>query len=436
MLYNDILDQKEKIAIVGLGYVGMPLAIEFSKYVDVIGFDIDENKIENYLNGIDVTKEVGDENLKRSKVDFTSDESKLKEAKFYIVAVPTPINEDNSPNLKLIIDASKIIGRNMTKGSIIVYESTVYPGITEDICAKVLEEASGLKYMSDFKVGYSPERINPGDKINRLSNIVKIVSGCDKETLEEIANTYEIIIKAGVYKANNIKIAEAAKVIENTQRDINIAFMNELSMIFEKMDIDTKLVLEACKTKWNFIDFKPGLVGGNCIGVDPYYLVYKAKEVGVDATLISQGRKINDSMGYYVAMNIIKQLIDADKKIKQCKVGIFGITFKENCPDCSYTKVVDIINTLKEYSINVKAFDNCADENYVKTKYNISLSKIEEMKDFDAIVFAVCHDEFRNLFTLENIKNMYSEGTMVLIDVKAIFSKEEAEKMGYLYWRL
>lgn len=315
-LYKDILSGNEKISVVGLGYVGIPLAVEFARHASVIGFDINKEKIKLYEKGIDPTEEIGDEEVKNTTVKFTSNEEDLKDAKFHIVAVPTPINQDKTPDLKPVIGATEAIARNLAKGSIIVYESTVYPGTTEEICIPILEEISGLKYMEDFKVGYSPERINPGDKVNRLTTIMKIVSGCDEETLEEVANIYSIVVEAGVYRAESIKVAEAAKVIENSQRDINIAFMNEIAMVFNEMDIDTKAVLEAAGTKWNFLKFTPGLVGGHCIGVDPYYFIYKAEELGYHSQIISAGRRINDGMAEFIVSNTVKEMIKADRKVK------------------------------------------------------------------------------------------------------------------------
>jgi len=456
-LYESIKQKKEKISVIGLGYVGMPLAIAFAKKAEVIGFDINKEKVKQYLKGIDMTNEVGNEALKNTTASFTWEEKHLQEAKFHIVAVPTPINPDKSPNLKLVIEASKILGRNLTKGSIVVYESTVYPGVTEDICVPILEENSGLKCGIDFKVGYSPERINPGDKVHRLETIVKVVSAMDDESLEEIANIYEMVVEAGIYKAESIKVAEAAKVIENSQRDINIAFMNELSIIFNKLGIDTKAVLEAAGTKWNFLKFTPGLVGGHCIGVDPYYLTYKAEQIGYHSQIILAGRKINDDMGKYVAENVVKNMIKADKPIKGSTVVIFGITFKENCPDVRNTKVVDIVKELKEYGINVKIVDPIADETDLWNTYGIKLCNPENIKDVDAVIFAVPHEEFKNI-KLDDIKKLYNKkwnghfygkdevaaslesenenGKYVLIDVKGMFNRKEAENNGFLYWRL
>lgn len=432
-LYESIKSNKEKISVIGLGYVGIPLAVEFSKHCDVIGFDINKEKINQYLNGIDPTQEVGDENLKDCKVLFTSDEENIKKAKFHIVAVPTPINQDKTPNLKPIIGASEVVARNLTKGSIVVYESTVYPGTTEEICVPILEKISGLKYKRDFKIGYSPERINPGDKVNRLTSIVKIVSGCDEETLDTVAKVYEMIIQVGVYRAESIKVAEAAKVIENSQRDINIAFMNELAMVFDKMNIDTVEVLKAAQTKWNFLNFKPGLVGGHCIGVDPYYFIYKAQELGYHSQIILSGRQINDEMGKYIGQNTIKKLVLADKKVKGAKVGIMGITFKENCPDIRNTKVIDIINELREYGVDVLVYDPIANKDDVKSEYNIDLVSYENLQKLDAVLIAVEHEEFKNL-NIKDIKNMQNKKNPIIIDIKGIFDKDKIT--GCMYYRL
>lgn len=442
-LYQKIKDKKENLSVIGLGYVGMPLAIAFANKVNVIGFDVNKEKIELYKQGIDVTNEVGNKALKETTALMTSDETKLKEAKFHIIAVPTPINDDKTPDLRPIIGASRVLGRNLTKGSIVVYESTVYPGVTEEVCIPILEEESNLKCGVDFKVGYSPERINPGDKLHRLENITKVVSGMDEESLENIASIYELIIDAGVHRAESIKVAEAAKVIENSQRDINIAFVNELAMIFNKMEIDTKAVLEASGTKWNFLKFYPGLVGGHCIGVDPYYLTHKAEQIGYHSQVILSGRRINDGMGKYVGESTVKNLIKANKQVKGAKVAILGMTFKEDCPDVRNSKVIDIINELKEYGINVFVADPIADENEVKREYGIELTKFENIKNMDAVIVAVGHKEYIEL-TLESIKKLYeekhyslnSEDKLVLVDVKGIFDRKEAQLKNYLYWRL
>lgn len=437
-LYEDILNKQEKISLVGLGYVGMPIAVAFSRQVNVIGFDVNEHKIDLYKKGIDPTNEVGNETIAKCAVEFTSDETKLREAKFHIVAVPTPVNSDHTPDLSPVEGASHVVGRNLTKGSIVVYESTVYPGVTEDICVPILEQESGLKCGVDFKIGYSPERINPGDKVHRLETIVKIVSGMDAETLEEVANIYSLVAKAGVHRAESIKVAEAAKVIENSQRDINIAFMNELSIIFNKMGIDTKSVLEAAGTKWNFLKFQPGLVGGHCIGVDPYYLTYKAEELGYHSQIILSGRRINDDMGKYVVESLVKKLIMADIPIKNAKIAILGFTFKENCPDTRNTKVIDIVHELAEYGIKPVIVDPAADAEEAKRLYGLEFDSMDAVKNMDAVILAVQHDEFKNL-TMKEIDSFYpagSEKKKVLVDIKGILDRKEFENAGYVYWRL
>jgi UDP-N-acetyl-D-galactosamine dehydrogenase len=437
-LYSKITKKESKIALVGLGYVGMPIAVEFAKHVNVIGFDINKAKIEAYKNGIDPTQEVGDEAIKASKVEWTSDETKLREAKFIIVAVPTPVNADTTPDLTPVIGSSEIVGRNLTKGSIVVYESTVYPGVTEETCLPILERESGLKCGVDFKIGYSPERINPGDKVHRLTTIKKIVSGMDPESLEEIAKVYEIVVAAGVHRAPSIKVAEAAKVIENSQRDINIAFMNELSIIFNKMGIDTLEVLEAAGTKWNFLPFRPGLVGGHCIGIDPYYLTYRAEQFGYHSQIILSGRRINDDMGKYVAEQAVKQLIAADKSIRNAKVGCLGITFKEDCPDARNSKVDDILKELREYGINPIVCDPVADAPDAKRFYGVDLVPLSEFRDLDCLIIAVAHKEFRDL-TDEDIGRMFkgeSNERKVIVDVKGVRDKNVLKSQGYRYWRL
>src|SRR5690554_2458082 len=423
-LFSKIVNGKEKIAVIGLGYVGMPIAIAFAKKADVIGFDINEEKIKLYKSGVDPTYEVGDEAIKQTTAFFTSDETRLREAKFHIVAVPTPINSDKTPDLTPVEGASTIVGRNLTKGSIVVYESTVYPGVTEDVCIPILEIESGLKCGIDFKVGYSPERINPGDIVHRLENIVKIVSGTDTEALEEIAKVYELIVEAGVYKAGSIKVAEAAKVVENSQRDINIAFMNELSMVFDRMGIDTKEVIEAMNTKWNALGFYPGLVGGHCIGVDPYYFIYQAEKLGYHSQIILSGRKINDGMGEFVADATIKQLILAGKTVNKAKVAILGITFKENCPDTRNTRVVDVIKRLNEYDIYPIVSDPLAEKSEVMDEYNIGLIDFSEINNVDCLIFAVAHDQYKKL-SFEQVDELFTkDGTdKVLIDVKSIFDR-------------
>ncbi|MGN0347081.1 MAG: nucleotide sugar dehydrogenase [Lachnospiraceae bacterium] len=437
-LYEKIISGKEKIALVGLGYVGMPIAVAFARKVQVIGFDLNEEKINLYKSGVDPTKEVGDDIIRATKVMFTSREEDLRQARFHIVAVPTPVNADHTPDLSPVEGASRILGRNLQKGSVVVFESTVYPGVTEDICVPILEKESGLKCGVDFKIGYSPERINPGDKVHRLETITKIVSGMDEETLDTVAKVYELVVEAGVYRAESIKVAEAAKVIENSQRDINIAFMNELSIIFNRMGIDTKAVLEAAGTKWNFLKFYPGLVGGHCIGVDPYYLTYKAEELGYHSQIILSGRRINDDMGKYVAESLVKNLIKADCNVKNANVGILGFTFKENCPDTRNTKIIDIYNELNEYGITPIVVDPVADAAEAKRLYGIEFQTIDKMRDMDAVIIAVSHEPFLSL-TPEIIDGFYPDKSCkkVLLDLKGILNRKAYDaREDYLYWRL
>ena len=436
-LYEDIVNGKEKLSLVGLGYVGMPIAVAFARKIKVVGFDLNAAKIDLYKSGVDHTNEVGDDVIKNTTVEFTADPTKLREAKFHIVAVPTPVNDDHTPDLTPVEGASRILGQNLTKGSIVVFESTVYPGVTEDICVPILEKESGLKCGVDFKIGYSPERINPGDKVHRLETITKIVSGMDEETLNEVAHIYELVVEAGVYRAESIKVAEAAKVIENSQRDINIAFMNELSIIFNKMGIDTKSVLSAAGTKWNFLKFQPGLVGGHCIGVDPYYLTYKAEQLGYHSQIILSGRRINDDMGKYVAENLVKNLIKADIPVKSAKVAILGFTFKENCPDTRNTKVIDIYKELQEYGITPMVVDPAADAAEAKRLYGITFNTMEDIKEMDAVIIAVSHKQFLTL-DKEKISSLYSKAhaKKVLVDIKGIFDRKEYSTEDYIYWRL
>ena len=434
-LYQELLNKQTKLSLVGLGYVGMPIAVAFAKKINVVGYDLNAAKIDLYKSGIDPTKEVGDEAIKNTTVEFTADASKLREAKFHIVAVPTPVYDDHMPDLTPVEGASRILGQNLTKGSIIVFESTVYPGVTEEVCVPILEKESGLKCGVDFKVGYSPERINPGDKVHRLETIKKIVSGMDEETLDVVAKVYELVVAAGVHRAPSTKVAEAAKVIENSQRDINIAFMNELSIIFNKLGIDTKSVLEAAGTKWNFLKFYPGLVGGHCIGVDPYYLTYKAEIMGYHSQVILAGRRINDDMGKYVAENVVKNLIKSEKPVKNAKVAILGFTFKENCPDTRNSKVFDIVKELREYGIDPAIADPTADAAEAKHLYGVEFTDISKIKDMDAVVLAVAHDAFAK-FTMADMDKFYGKGQKVLVDVKGLFDRNAYEKAGYNYWRL
>ena len=434
-LYEELLSHKEKLSLVGLGYVGMPIAVAFAKKVDVVGFDLNQEKVALYQRGIDPTREVGDEAIRATTVAFTADERELRKAKFHIVAVPTPVNEDHTPDLSPVEGASRILGRNLAKGSVVVFESTVYPGVTEEVCVPILEKESGLRCGDGFKIGYSPERINPGDKVHRLETIKKIVSGMDEEALEIIARVYELVVDAGVHRAESIKVAEAAKVIENSQRDINIAFMNELSIIFNKMGIDTKAVLEAAGTKWNFLKFYPGLVGGHCIGVDPYYLTYKAEMLGYHSQVILSGRRINDGMGKYVAENIVKKLIAAGKAVKGARVAILGFAFKENCPDTRNTKVIDIVRELLEYGIEPVVADPEADAKEAGRLYGVTFSDLADVAGMDAVVLAVAHEKFRGL-DQAGMNQFYREGKKILFDLKGLLERKEYEEAGYSYWRL
>lgn len=439
-LYEKLLLREEKLALVGLGYVGMPIAVAFAaKGLDVIGFDLNREKIELYRSGVDPTMEVGDDVIMRCDLEFTSEEEKLQEAKFIIVAVPTPINMDHTPNLAPVIGASEIIGRNLQKGSIVVYESTVYPGVTEDVCLPILERESGLKCGVDFKIGYSPERINPGDKVHRLENIHKIVSGMDTESLEEIQKVYDLVIEVGTFPVSSIKTAEAIKVVENSQRDINIAFMNELAIVFDRMGIDTNEVVDGMNTKWNALGFRPGLVGGHCIGVDPYYFTYEAEKLGYHSQIILNGRMVNDGMGRFVADAAIKEMILAGKSPKQSKVVILGLTFKENCPDTRNSKVNDVILRLKEYGIQPMVVDPWANKEDALREYGVVLAEPEEAKNADCVIVAVAHKEFRAL-SLQEIKEMFSQNLLdeekVLIDVKGLYPISDLKASGMRYWRL
>lgn len=438
-LYDSIIKKEEKVSLVGLGYVGMPIAVAFAdKGVDVIGFDLNKAKIELYKTGVDPTNEVGDDAIKNTTVYFTSDEKDLQKAKFHIVAVPTPVNTDHTPDLTPVIGASEIVGRNLTKGSYVVFESTVYPGCTEDVCVPILEKESGLKCGVDFKVGYSPERINPGDKVHRLENITKIVSGCDEEALQTIKAVYDIVIEVGTYPVSNLRTAEAVKVVENSQRDINIAFMNELAMAFDKMDIDTNEVVDGMNTKWNALGFRPGLVGGHCIGVDPYYFTYQAEKLGYHSQIILNGRIVNDSMGKFVADAAIKNMIAVGQAPKNSKVVILGLTFKENCPDTRNSKVDDIIKRFAEYEITPVVVDPWASERDAMHEYGVTLTKLEDVKDADCVIVAVAHNEFRTM-SLDEIKKLFKncdDAEKVLLDVKGLYSIRDLKDSGMKYWRL
>lgn len=436
-LYDKLVDKAESLALVGLGYVGMPIAVAFArKGLNVIGFDLNKEKIELYKNGIDPTKEVGDEVITQTTVQFTADEKELQKAKFIIVAVPTPVNTDHTPDLTPVIGASEIVGRNLTPGSIVVYESTVYPGCTEDVCIPILEKQSDLKCGVDFKVGYSPERINPGDKVHRLENIHKIVSGIDEESLREIKAVYDLVIEVGTHPVSNLRTAEAVKVVENSQRDINIAFMNELAMVFDKMGIDTNEVVDGMNTKWNALGFRPGLVGGHCIGVDPYYFTYEAEKLGYHSQIILNGRIVNDSMGAYVADAAIKKMIEAGQAPKKSKVVILGLTFKENCPDCRNSKVADIIKRLDEYGIAPEVVDPWADPKAAKHEYGVDLMNLEDVHDADCVIVAVAHNEFKEM-GLSGVMKLFVENEQkVLIDVKGLYSIQDLSTVNVLWWRL
>lgn len=435
-LYEEIVNKQKKIAVIGLGYVGLPIAVAFARKTEVIGFDVSQSKIEAYRSGIDATGDVGNDVLKATTAYFTSDERKLGEASFYIVAVPTPVQGGNVPDLKYLQGASQTVGRNLAKGSIVVFESTVYPGVTEEICVPILEAESGLTCGVDFKIGYSPERINPGDKVHRLENITKIVSGMDEETLDIVARTYGLIIEAGVYRAESIKVAEAAKVIENAQRDINIAFMNELSMLFNNMGINTKAVLQAAGTKWNFLPFTPGLVGGHCIGIDPYYLTYKAEDTGYHSKIILAGRHINDGMGKYVAQQIIKKLVKQKENINTAKIGFLGLSYKENSTDIRNTKVTDIIHELEEYGMTTLVADPNVDKHQVHAEYGIELTELDDLQGLNVVVVAVPHSQFAQMGVKDFDKLFDTGRRKLIIDIKGMYDKREFERNGYDYWSL
>ena len=438
MLYEKLLRGEESLSVVGLGYVGMPLAVAFAKHVRVIGFDLNQHKVQQYLDGIDPTLEVGDEAIRETAVAFTCDPARLREARFHIVAVPTPINQDKTPDLTPVIGASRIVGRHLEKGSIVVYESTVYPGVTEDVCIPILEEESGLKCGVDFKVGYSPERINPGDKVHRLENIRKIVSGMDAESLEEIRRVYDLVIEVGTFPVSSIKTAEAVKVVENSQRDINIAFMNELAMIFDRMGIDTAEVVDGMNTKWNALGFRPGLVGGHCIGVDPYYFTYEAEKLGYHSQIILAGRQINDGMGSFVADAAVKQLVLAGKAPRHARVAVLGLTFKEDCPDIRNSKVIDILEQLGAYGIQPQVCDPLADAEEVRRVYGLELTPFEALQELDCVILAVAHQAYRAL-TLEQLAALYADlpaEEKVIIDIKSILDRKELDAAGFRYWRL
>lgn len=438
-LYEKLLRKEALLSVIGLGYAGLPLAIAFSKKLRVTGYDSNPGKIEVYRLGIDPTGEVGNEAVKNSAVNFSENPASLRAASFHIVAVPTPVRRDHTPDLSPIENASRTLGKHLTKGSVVVYESTVYPGVTEGVCVELLEAESGLRCGRDFFVGYSPERINPGDRVHRLENIVKIVSGMDSDTLETIAAVYSLVIDAGVYRAPSIKVAEAAKVIENSQRDVNIAFMNELSMMFHRMEIDTEEVLKAAGTKWNFLPFRPGLVGGHCIGVDPHYLTYRAETLGYHSAIIAAGRRVNDDMGKFIVNHTIKKLIRRSLNVRGggTNVAILGLTFKENCPDIRNTKVMDIYHELTEYGIVPVIADPVADAEEAKAVYGVTLSAIDDISGMDAVIVAVAHSEFSCL-SVARLAQFFdpAHSSKILIDVKGIFDKDEMIAAGFDYWRL
>ena len=437
-IYNELISSQAKLALVGLGYVGMPIAVEFAKHVPVIGFDINEKRVNEYKNGIDATREVGPA-IKDTSVEFTSDATKLSEARFIIVAVPTPVNDDTTPDLRPVEGASRTVGTNLRPGTIVCFESTVYPGVTEDICVPIIEEESGLKCGVDWKIAYSPERINPGDSVHTLTGIKKIVSGMDEGTCREVKKVYDIVIKAGTYPVSDIKTAEAVKVVENSQRDINIAFMNEVAMICDKMGIDTDEVIAGMNTKWNALGFRPGLVGGHCIGVDPYYLTNAAEKLGYHSRIILNGRKVNDGMGAFVAEAAVRQMIEVGMAPKKAVVVILGITFKENCPDTRNSKVVDIIRHLEKFEIGCTVCDPWADADVAEREYGVRLVPFGELPKADCVIVAVGHNEFRSMSTMQ-LKGLFRDSLpdaeKVLIDVKSLYRRDELDASGMRYWRL
>ena len=434
--FNDLVEKKQKLAVIGLGYVGMPIAVQFAKKIDVIGFDVNTAKIQQYKNGHDVTEEVGDDEIKKTTMIFTDRESDLKDVNFYIVAVPTPINLDKTPTLNPVVGASEVVGRNIKKGSIVVFESTVYPGVTEDVCIPIIERISGLKAGSDWWIGYSPERINPADKIHRLWNIKKIVSGMTDEICDEIAKVYELVVEVGVHKVSSIKTAEAIKVVENSQRDINIAFMNELAMVFDRMGIDTKEVVEGMNTKWNALGFTPGLVGGHCIGVDPYYFTYQAEKLGYHSQIILAGRKVNDDMGHFIATAAVKEIIKAKIDTSKVKVLILGATFKENCPDIRNSKVFDIVDGLKEFGITPLVYDDNANPNEITQEYGVEPICDLNNQVFDCVIVAVGHESFKNIDIESLFDSTKPNSSKIILDIKSILNKKLYIDKGYNFWRL
>ena len=430
-IYQKLIDRETSLAVIGLGYVGLPIALEFAKKINVIGFDISQERIDLMKNKIDPSNELISNDFENCSIKFTSDLTVLKEASFFIIAVPTPIDDANLPDLKPLLAATRTISKVLKKGDYVVYESTVYPGCTEEDCIPILEEESGLRFKEDFKVGYSPERINPGDKVHTLQNVIKVVSGCCEESLQEIALTYELVVKAGVHRAPTIKVAEAAKIIENTQRDVNIALINELSIIFNKLKINTFDVLEAAGTKWNFLKFSPGLVGGHCIGVDPYYLTHKAQQAGYHSRVITSGRYVNDSMGFYIAKQTVKKVIAQGKYIQEARALIMGATFKEDVSDIRNTKVIDIVTELKSYQMAVDIVDPHASSEEMEREYGVSLIK-QPLTNYDAIIVAVNHQEYLTL-NEDYFKSLFKDGKGVFIDVKGIY---QSKIKDLEYWSL
>tara|TARA_B110000046_G_scaffold48929_1_gene54393 strand:- start:244 stop:1545 length:1302 start_codon:yes stop_codon:yes gene_type:complete len=430
-LYERIIKKEAKIGVIGLGYVGLPIALAFAKKVSVVGFDINEARVQLMQNGKDPSEELETSDFKNSDITFTANLEDLKQVEFFIVAVPTPIDDHNKPDLRPLIGSSTTVGKSLSKGNYVVYESTVYPGCTEEDCIPILEEQSGLKYIQDFKVGYSPERINPGDKEHTITKILKVVSGCDDESLDIISKVYEIIVEPGVHKASSIKVAEAAKIIENTQRDVNIALINELSIIFNRLGINTYEVLEAAGTKWNFLKFFPGLVGGHCIGVDPYYLTYKAEELGYHARIINSGRYVNDSMGYYVAKQTVKKILAQGKNVAGAKVLVMGATFKENVSDIRNSKVSDVVKELRSFMVDVEITDPYADSDELKEEYGFGLSEITP-NIYDAIIVAVNHDKYVSMHEID-FRNLFNDEKGILVDVKGIYRNN---RFNINYWSL
>ncbi len=429
-MYKELIDKKAKLAVIGLGYVGLPIALEFAKKISVIGFDISQKRVDLMKRSIDPSNELESEAFDNCDITFTTSLEDLKEAKFFVVAVPTPVDEHNVPNLIPVQKASETIGKVIKKGDYVVFESTVYPGCTEEDCLPIIEKISGLSNLTDFKSGYSPERINPGDKVHTLTNVIKVVSGCDAESLEEIAQVYELVVKAGVHRASSIKVAEAAKIIENTQRDLNIALMNELSIIFDKMGINTYEVLEAAGTKWNFLKFQPGLVGGHCIGVDPYYLTYKAAELGYSSKVILAGRSTNDQMGAYVAKKVLQHIIQNNGNVRDAKVLIMGATFKENVSDIRNSKVADVVNNLQEYFLKVHVHDPHADSDELNHEYGFGLTKNVD-NDYDAVIMAVLHDDYLNLN--DEYFASITKPTALIADLKGMYRNKISQRQ---YWSL